>query len=134
MISHGQMSAHRAIPGLLPRDGVLRNMQRSVLKHPRTGKTGWTRGPTPVSRPRMRAMRRSKTEIHFVLDRMRRHSEARDLFHLEPDVCVDHVVGEYPPLGEKLPVAIEVIEGFVERSARMRDLRGLLGLEIVEVL
>src|SRR5258708_9722543 len=66
--------------------------------------------------------------VHLELDRMRGHAEARDLLHLERDVRVDNIVGEHPAAREELAVAVQGIERLVERSARMRHLRGFLGL------
>src|SRR5258708_20919449 len=89
------------------------------------------RGIAPLLRS---AGRSSGRVVHLELDGMGGYAEARDLLHLERDVRIDHVVGEDSAPREEGAVLVERLERLVERGARMRHLRRLLGLEVVEVL
>ena len=65
---------------------------------------------------------------------MRAHAQPRDFLHLEPDVRVDHVVGEDAAFLEEAAVLVERLKRHVERVADRRDVLGFLGLEVVEIL
>ena len=52
--------------------------------------------------------------VHVELDRVRGHAQARDVFHLEVDVAVDHLVGENVAGGEEVTVGVERLECLVE--------------------
>src|ERR1041385_8507956 len=52
--------------------------------------------------------------IHIELYRMRRHAEARDFFHLEFDVRINHVVAEDAALRKECAVLVEVVQSFVQ--------------------
>ena len=100
-------------------------MRGSVLNYRRAGKEGAGLAASPLRAPRLFGASRDDAitaEVHVVLDRVRRHPEARDLFHLEPHVRVDHVVGGIAPFGQEGPIAVEVIQRLVQRCARMRHL------------
>src|SRR5260221_6865358 len=64
-----------------------------------------------------------KTVIHIELDRMRRHPETSDLLHFQRDVPVEHVVRENTAAGNEIAVPVDTLQRFVERSARVPDLR-----------
>src|SRR5216684_1263122 len=74
--------------------------------------TGAARRPCP--RASAAPLRRV---VHLEFDRMRGHAEALHLLVLEPDVGVEHVVGEYPAAREELAVLVETLEGLFERRA-----------------
>ena len=52
--------------------------------------------------------------VHIELDRMRRHAETRDFFHLELDIGIKHVVTEDTALGHKCTVLVEVVQRLVK--------------------
>ena len=76
----------------------------SVLKSSLTSKKGGAPAGPPCRRDIASALE-LEAVVHVVFDRMRRHPETRDLLHLERDVGIDHVVGEYAALGEKCAIA-----------------------------
>src|ERR1700682_5179409 len=84
--------------------------------------------------PRLSDLPRLKAVIHVEFDRMRRHAKTRHLFHLERDVRVEHVVREDPTASQKFVILLEVVERFVERRARMRNLGGDFRGQVVQVL
>src|SRR5438270_10429987 len=112
-------------------------MRPSVTAVPRRQK-GRVIGPpllVPATDYAMKSARLSlQAVIHLVFHRMRRHPKPRDLFHLECDIRVDHIVGEYASAGQELSVPVEIVECLVERCTRMRHLRGLLRLEVIQIL
>src|SRR6266550_6615229 len=82
------------------------------------------KGRIVAIRPCWPGLWRLQAVIHVEFDRMRRHAKTRHLFHLERDVRVEHVVREDPTAGQKFVILFEVVERFVERRARMRNLGG----------
>src|SRR6266852_6462305 len=68
-------------------------------------------------RPHWLDWNRLQAVIHVEFDRMRRHAEPCDLFHLERDISFEHVVRENPAASQKFVVLLEIVESFVERRA-----------------
>ena len=52
--------------------------------------------------------------IHVEFDRMRRHSQARDVFHLEIDISVDQVIREHIARFEELTIFVQVDQGLLK--------------------
>src|SRR6202165_689626 len=88
----------------------------------------WRSAPGLPDFPRLQAV------IHIELDRMRRHAKSRDFFHLERDVSIEHVVRENPASSQKFVILLEIVERFVERRTRMRNLGGDFRRQVVQVL
>src|SRR5438552_8941213 len=104
-------------------------VRAATSARPRPGKeTGAARAPVHADGARLCRV------VHLEFDRVRGHAEALHLLVLQPDVGVEHVVGEYPAARQEIAVLVERLERFLERGARMRYFRRLLGLEVVEVL
>src|SRR5215471_7296177 len=59
--------------------------------------------------------------IHLVLDRMRRHAEARDLLQLQLDVRIDEVVTEHAARLDEAAVLVQRLERHVQAVAYRRD-------------
>ena len=72
--------------------------------------------------------------VHVEFDGVGGHAETRDFFFLERDIGIEHIVAEHAALGEESAILVEVFQGFIKRSAWMRNLRGLRSFEIVQVL
>src|SRR5271165_4048574 len=80
-------------------------------------------GPWPVPCTANAAALDSKAVIHVEFDGVGGHAEARDFFHLERGVGVEHVIGEHPAPSQKVAVTLEVLDRLLERGTRMRNLR-----------
>src|SRR5205814_10514764 len=81
------------------------------------------RGPQPL-----------EAVIHVELDRMRRHPETSDFFHFQRDVAVEHVVRENTTASEEFAVLVDTLQCFVAGGAAVRDLRGDLWRQVVQIL
>src|SRR4030067_838897 len=62
------------------------------------------------------------TVIHVELERMCGHAEARDILHLERNVGIDQIVGEYAALGQEFTVLVQGVQRLVEGATHGRDL------------
>src|SRR6185503_17221676 len=74
----------------------------------------WFAGAHNTSIDRRRSLPLGRV-VHLELDRVRGHAEALHLLVLEPDVRIDHVVGEDAAAREEGAVLVEVLERLVER-------------------
>lgn len=52
--------------------------------------------------------------VHIKLDRVGGHAQAGDLFHLQIDVGIYHVVGEHAASGQEGAVGIQGVQGLVQ--------------------
>ena len=65
---------------------------------------------------------------------MSRHAQALDVFALQLEVGIDHVVGEDAALGQELTIAVQRGQGLFEALGHGRDGLGFFGRQVVEVL
>jgi len=60
--------------------------------------------------------------------------KARDLLHLQFDVGVDQVVGEYAALGQEVAALVQMLQRHFEAVAHARDLGILFRRKMIEIL
>ena len=52
--------------------------------------------------------------VHVELNRMRSRAEARDFFHFECNVGVNHVIAEHATTGQELAVFVQIFQRLIE--------------------
>src|SRR5487761_716387 len=76
--------------------------------------------PEPDERVPLVTIFSSAAVVQLHLHRVGRHAKPRHLLHLQADVSVDHVIGEYAAAGEELAILVEIVDRHVERVADRR--------------
>ena len=110
---------------------VLRGTRTSPHRGRRGGRTKKKRAGRPSSCRIPRRPRRFTALLQVVLDRMRGHPEARDLFHLEPDVA-SIIVGEHAALRVRNARSLSRWASAMSSDAQGSGFAASLGLEVVQ--
>src|SRR4029079_748123 len=90
-------------------------------------------GYTPPSFRSLR-LRALKAVVYREFDGMGRHAEIGDLLHLELDVRVQHVIGEYAAASQELAILVEHFQRLVQGRTNVGNLLGLFRRQVVQVL
>src|SRR5690348_5986486 len=61
--------------------------------------------------------------VHLEFERMRGHAERGQLFFLQRDVGIEHVVGEHAAAREELAILVELFERLLERMTDLGHAR-----------
>src|SRR5687768_3398440 len=81
-----------------------------------------------------REKRRSQAVVHIEFDRMRRHPEARNFFHLELNVSIYHVIRKHSAASQEIAILVQTVQCFIQGSARIGNSGSFLGWKVIEIL
>lgn len=82
----------------------------AISTYSQPGKQKAPRRALSINQPEIR----SEAVIHIELDRMSSHAQARDILHLELNVCIDHVVTEHTPSGKEFAVLVQALQRLIQ--------------------
>ena len=71
--------------------------------------------------------------VHVEFDRMSRHLDASDFFHLQVDVGIDHVVVEYATGFQEFAVFAQSVQRLFQAGANSRVLRLFFRRQVVQI-
>src|SRR5215813_15623154 len=72
--------------------------------------------------------------IQLELERVGRHAKARQLFFLESDIRVQHVVGKHTAARQEFAVFVELLQRLLERMAYLGNARGDFRWQVIQIL